>query len=253
MDVMAQIRLDKFLSECGVGTRSEVKNFIRKGLVTVDGFPVKKPEEKVDTDTSDVMFQNTRITYEKYVYFLLHKPSGVVSASSDRNCITVTDLLKKEGRTDLFPVGRLDKDTEGLLLLTNDGELCHNLLSPKKHVKKTYFAQVEGIVTQQMIREFREGIDIGDEKKTLPAQLKILSAGEISQIELTICEGRFHQVKRMFESCGMRVSYLKRIAMGGLTLPDSLEKGSYRRLTPQEILLLKMDCERMEGNDVSGY
>lgn len=236
---MALLRLDKYLCECNVGTRSEVKNLIRKGFVTVDDVLEKKPERKVDTQTMHVALKGKPVLYEKYVYYMLHKPAGVVSATRDASCETVTDLLKKEGRSDLFPVGRLDKDTEGLLILTNDGELSHNLLSPKKHVKKTYYAKISGRVTEETVDLFAKGIDIGDEKPTLAAKLVPLSSGEQSDVELTIVEGRFHQVKRMFEACGMRVVYLKRIAMGELKLPNQLEKGAYRRLTDEELALLK--------------
>lgn len=243
---MALLRLDRFLCECGAGSRSEVKNFIRKGLVAVDGAVISKPEFKVDTAETEVSLKGQKMAYEKFVYYMLHKPAGVVSATTDSNDPTVTGLLKAEGRDGLFPVGRLDKDTEGLLFLTNDGEWCHNLLSPKKHVPKTYYAKVEGCVTRQMEELFREGIDIGDEKKTLPARLTILHSGEYSEVGLTLHEGRYHQVKRMFEAFHMHVVYLKRTAIGNIALPDGLLKGEYRRMTQEEVLSL---TERENGEN----
>lgn len=241
---MALLRLDKFLSECGVGTRSTVKDFIKKGLVTVDGTAVRRPETKVDPLQAEVAVSGKTVCYEKYVYYVLHKPAGVVSATKDNTCRTVMDLLKKEGRDDLFPVGRLDKDTEGLLILTNDGQLSHDLLSPRKHVAKTYYARLDKPADEHTVHAFREGVDIGDEKRTLPAELTILPDTGGTETELTIQEGRFHQVKRMFESCGIHVEYLRRIRMGGLLLPQDLEKGTYRRLTDDELVQLTENKER---------
>lgn len=241
---MALLRLDRFLCECGAGTRSEVKSDIRKGLAAVDGTVIQKPEHKVDTAVSRVSFKGKTVSWQKYVYYMLNKPAGVVSATTDSCFPTVVELLKQEGRRDLFPAGRLDKDTEGLLFLTNDGEWCHNLLSPKKHVRKTYYAKVRGSVTEHTAEAFLEGIDIGDEKKTLPAELSILHSGEYSEVELTIYEGRYHQVKRMFEAFGMHVVYLKRIRIGNLALPEDLCTGMYRRMTDQEVFEL---TERKNG------
>ena len=232
------IRLDKFLCETGNGTRSEVKILIKKGLVSVNGETAKKPEMKIRVAADIVCLQGQKIVYEAVQYFLLNKPAGCVSATKDRISETVMSFLPENRREDLFPVGRLDKDTEGLLLITNDGQLAHELLSPKKHVDKTYYAKIDGRVTEEHRQMFLEGLEIGDDSPTLPAQLKILSSGDQSEIELTIQEGRFHQVKRMFEAVGTRVTYLKRISMGTLTLGD-LEPGSVRTLTEDEIAMLK--------------
>ena len=188
------------------------------------------------------------------LYFMLNKPAGVVSAVTDNRDTTVVELIKDAKRKDIFPVGRLDKDTEGLLLITNDGELSHELLSPNKHVEKTYYAKVKGEVTEEDVRVFSEGLHL--EKETLreekaekeietkPAKLTVLKAGEVSEVELTICEGKFHQVKRMFQAVGKEVLYLKRISMGGLVLDESLALGEYRPLTEKELLELKKHTSR---------
>ncbi len=233
--VSMMIRLDKYLADMGIGTRSRIKKEIRSGQVIVNGKPICRPELKINTDQDEVLFQGEPVTYEEYEYYMLNKPAGVISAASDRQETTVVDLIKDRKRDDLFPVGRLDKDTEGLLIITNNGELAHRLLSPKKHVDKVYFAKVKGIVTEDDIECFAQGLDIGDEKPTLPAELVICSSDEISGILLTIREGRFHQVKRMFQAVGKEVVYLKRLRMGPVTLDDSLKPGEYRRLTEEEV------------------
>mgnify|MGYP003074134447 CR=1 FL=1 len=238
MEAEFMIRLDKFLSEMGAGTRQEVKQYIRKGKVEVDGEIEKRPELKVDETKANVTLDGERIGYASYVYYMLNKPSGVVSATEDKREKTVIDLIKGQKRKDLFPVGRLDKDTVGLLLITNDGNLAHRLLSPKHHVDKCYFTRVPGQIHEEDIHRFKEGLDIGDEKKTLPADLEILSSGEISEAKVTICEGRYHQVKRMFEAIGCKVIYLKRLSMGSLKLDPALEKGAFRKLTEEEIAAL---------------
>lgn len=234
-----QLRLDKYLADMGIGTRSELKSWIRKGRVTVNGLVCKAPEQKVSISEDVVCFDNKRVGYVERVYIMLHKPAGVVSATTDKVSRTVLDLIPDKQRKDLFPVGRLDKDTEGLLLLTNDGGLAHQLLSPKKHVDKVYYAKVSGRVTEVDVKVFSLGVDIGEEKPTLPARLKLISPGEISEIELTIQEGKFHQVKRMFEAVGKEVVYLKRLSMGSLTLDPALAPGEYRDLTQEEIDNLK--------------
>jgi 16S rRNA pseudouridine516 synthase len=234
-----QLRLDKYLADMGIGTRSELKNWIRKGRVTINDVICKVPEQKVSITEDVVSFDDKRVGYVNLVYIMLHKPAGVVSATMDNVSQTVLDLITDKQRKDLFPVGRLDKDTEGLLLLTNDGDLAHQLLSPKKHVDKVYYARVNEIVTEEDKKAFSDGIDIGEEKLTLPAKLKILKTGEISEIELTIQEGRFHQVKRMFEAVGKEVIYLKRLSMGSLVLDSSLATGEYRDLTQEELDDLK--------------
>ena len=240
MEDERMMRLDKFLCETGFGTRSQVKDLLKKGQVTVNGAVAKKPEQKIDEHKDRVICQGKEASYEKYVYYMLHKPAGVVSATEDKREKTGLDLLKSEDRRDgIFPVGRLDKDTEGFLLLTDDGDLAHRLLSPRKHVDKTYYAKIAGSVTEAHIERFREGLDIGDEKKTLPAMLEILaSEPETSEIRITIHEGRFHQVKRMFEAVGCKVTYLKRLSMGAVALDETLAPGDYRPLNEKERELL---------------
>lgn len=237
------MRLDKFLSEMGVGTRSEVKAYLKKGQVTLNGEIVKKPEVKIDENNDKVCYLGQVLSYEAVQYFLLNKPAGCVTATRDHLSDTVMSFLPENRRDDLFPVGRLDKDTEGLLLITNDGQLAHELLSPRKHVDKTYFAVIDGEVREEHKQLFQDGLNIGDEDLTLPAKLNILKSGETSEIELTIHEGRFHQVKRMFEAIGTKVTYLKRISMGPLTLGD-LQPGKVRVLTDEELDALRK--ERME-------
>ncbi len=230
------MRLDKYLCETGFGTRSQVKDLLKKGQVMVNGEVVKKPELKINETTDQILCQGKKAFYQKNIYLMLHKPAGVVSATEDNREKTVLDLVRPEDRKNgLFPVGRLDKDTEGLLLLTDDGELAHRLLSPKKHVDKTYYAKIDGQVTEEHVKQFREGLDIGDEKKTLPAVLTILLFGPVSEIEVTIHEGRFHQIKRMFEAVGCKVTYLKRLSMGSLVLDETLPPEEYRPLTEAEL------------------
>ena len=230
-----KIRLDKYLADMGKGTRSEVKKAIGKGLVRVNNEIVKKPETKLDTDSDNVLFDGVLVGYAQYEYYMLNKPAGVISATEDKREKTVIDLITEKKRKDLFPVGRLDRDTEGLLLITNDGELAHRLLSPSKHVDKVYYAKIDGKVTIEDVEAFQQGVDIGEEKLTRPAKLRILKSGTQSEIELTICEGKFHQVKRMFQAVGKEVVYLKRLQMGTLILDESLKLGEYRELTEQEI------------------
>ncbi|MBR2038318.1 MAG: rRNA pseudouridine synthase [Lachnospiraceae bacterium] len=230
------VRLDKFLCDMELGTRSEVKAFLKKGFVTVDGIIQKSPDSKIDPDTHEIAFQGKVLTYQEFYYYMLHKPAGVITATEDKVQKTVMSLLGEDARKDLFPVGRLDKDTEGLLLLTNDGELSHALLSPRKHVPKTYFVEVPQKLDLGQIEALEQGVDIGDDKKTLPAKVEII---DDTHIHLTISEGRYHQVKRMLKAVGSEVLYLKRISFGALTLDESLEKGSYRALTEEEITALR--------------
>ena len=233
------IRLDKYLADMQVGTRSEVKELIRKKRVTVNDNIVTKPESKINTDGDSVNVDGNAVGYHEYEYFMLNKPAGVVSATDDNTCTTVIDLIKTNNRKDLFPVGRLDIDTEGLLLITNDGALAHDLLSPTKHVSKVYYAEIDGLVTEEDVNLFKNGVDIGEEKPTKPALLEILHQGDNSKIRLTITEGKFHQVKRMFEAVGKKVTYLKRVEMGTLVLPDDLAPGEYRPLTEPELQRLR--------------
>ena len=236
------IRLDKFLSEMSGWTRSEVKKIVRTGSVTVDGNEVKKPETKIDEKLSIVRVDGRQIKYNKYEYYMLKKPKGFVSATTDREHKTVVDIISSSEKKDLFPVGRLDIDTEGLLLITNDGELAHRLLSPKNHVEKTYYVEVSGILDDADVDAVEKGLDIGEEKNTIPAKMEILKTdiqNNISSCYLTIHEGKFHQVKRMMKKLGKTVTYLKRVSMGSLILDSKLKKGNYRKLTEQEIIELK--------------
>ena len=230
------IRLDKFLCEMEIGTRSQVKDIVKKGMVSVDGEVIKKADYKFDETAAKVCVNGKELSYQKFYYYMLNKPQGVVSATTDNHDKTVLDLLKDAPGKDLFPVGRLDKDTEGLLLITNDGELSHNLLSPKKHVDKTYLVETKELVTEEMILKLEQGVDIGEEKLTLPAKVNQL---EDKKIELTITEGKFHQVKRMLKAVENEVVYLKRLSMGSLKLDKKLPLGEYRSLTEGEILGLK--------------
>ncbi len=227
------IRLDKYLCEMEAGTRSEVKAFIKKGRVTVNGETAKAPEQKVDETRDTVTLDGLQFSYQKYFYYMLHKPAGVVTAVRDHHDQTVLDLLVDAPGKDLSPVGRLDKDTEGLLLITNDGALSHRLLSPVKHVPKTYLVHTKRPVTSQMCEKLEAGVEIGDETPTAPAKTKLLSDTDCGLL-LTITEGRFHQVKRMLQAVGNEVVYLKRLSMGTLVLDETLSKGSWRALTEEE-------------------
>jgi 16S rRNA pseudouridine516 synthase len=233
------IRLDKFLSEMQLGTRSEVKAMIRSGRVTVDNKTCKSPELKIDPEQTTVALDHQTIGYARYEYFMLNKPKGCVSATEDGRYPTVLDYILEHKRGDLFPVGRLDLDTEGLLLITNDGALAHELLAPSRHVDKVYEALVDGQVTDEDVRIFRDGMDIGEKKPTKPAVLEIIKANVISQVRITISEGKFHQIKRMFEVVHKPVLELKRLSMGSLILDETLEPGQYRPLTEEEIQKLK--------------
>lgn len=235
------IRLDKYLADMGEGTRQEVKKSIRQGRILVDGAAVKKPEYKIDETKQRVMLDGREICYRQFEYFMLNKPAGVVSATEDPREKTVISLIGEAKRKDLFPAGRLDKDTEGLLLITNDGALAHRLLSPRHYVDKCYYAKIQGIVTEEDVRKFSKGVNIGTkecEEWTAPGGLEIVKTDEaagISEIRLTIQEGKYHQVKRMFEAVGKTVTYLRRESMGSLVLDQSLKPGQYRRLTDEEL------------------
>lgn len=226
------MRLDKFLCELQIGSRSQVKNYIRQKKVTVNGVPAVKPEQKVEEGKDIVAFCGEVLNYQKYVYYMLNKPQDVVSATRDNTAKTVVELIDSPRRAELFPVGRLDKDTEGLLLLTNDGELAHNMLSPKKHVDKTYLVTMARPLSAQDVAALERGVFIGDEKPTAPARVQIQDG---THMLLTIQEGRFHQVKRMLQAVDNQVVALKRISFGALTLDQSLEPGAYRELTAQEV------------------
>jgi len=257
------MRLDRFLAETGHGTRSEAKQALKRGRVQVNGSVVKAPETRIDPEADVVALDDAVIAYAAYEYYMVNKPAGVVTATEDRRQRTVMELLQGCHRKDLFPVGRLDKDTEGLLLVTNDGALAHRLLHPSKHVDKIYYVRMRGELAPGAEEAFRNGLDIGDDKPTEPALLRILSSGPsdrapdgppngspdslpdessdrspdgLSEIEaeITIHEGRFHQVKRMAQAVGCEVVYLKRLSMGPLRLDMSLKPGEYRALTVGE-------------------
>lgn len=244
------MRLDKFLTELGIGTRSEVKKILKTGQVSVNGVPAAKPELKIDENKDVVAYQGQILNYQQFEYYLFHKPAGCVTAVSDAQHKTVMDYMKDLKRKDLVPVGRLDIDTEGLLLITNDGMLSHELLSPTKHVPKTYYAKIDGVVTEEDVNLFKEGVDIGEKKLTKPADLKIIVSDAVSEIELTISEGKFHQVKRMFEAVDKKVIYLKRISMGSLVLDENLKPGTYRPLTSEEIEQLRKTTIVAEREDL---
>lgn len=237
--MMAKIRMDKYLADAGFGSRKDVRGLLKSKQVTVNGSVCMRPDDKVDLKEDQVCVQGKAVTYEEFSYYMLHKPQGVVSATKDAREKTVISLIAEQKRRDLFPVGRLDKDTEGLLLLTNDGKLANELLAPGKHVEKTYYARIKGQVTKKEKDAFAEGVDIGDEMLTAPAQMEIYMSGPESEIEITITEGRYHQIKRMFEAVGMQVLYLKRLRMGPLCLDQSLACGDYRKLTDEEIQMLR--------------
>lgn len=229
-------RIDKVLSNLGYGSRKDIKKLCKSGDVSIDGEIIKDSSYKFEPENSKILVKGEEVIYRENIYLMMNKPQGVVSATVDNLHETVIDLIDDEFKAfDPFPVGRLDIDTEGLLMISSDGKLSHQLLSPKKHVAKTYYAEVEGKVTDEDIREFANGVYIEDDYKTLPAKLNILESGEISKIELTIVEGKFHQVKRMFQAVDKEVVYLRRMSMGTLTLDPELELGEYRELTQEEL------------------
>lgn len=230
------MRLDKLLTELSIGSRSQVKEYIKKGLIKVDGTIQKKPETKVDENSAIITYEGREYTYCLYQYLILNKPAGYITATEDANQKTVMELLPGDLVKGIFPVGRLDKDTEGLLLFTNHGELAHFLLSPKRHVDKTYVVTCEADITENMILQLEKGVDIGEEQMTLPAHCKKISE---KVIELTIHEGKFHQVKRMLEAVENKVIHLKRISFGNLNLESIEKEGDYRFLSEEEISDLK--------------
>lgn len=237
------MRLDKFLVDCALGSRTEVKNFLKAGRITVNDRVEKSPKRQVDEKTDQIAFDGHVLEHETFVYYLLNKPKGVISATEDDRHKTVLDLLDDLAqRKEVFPVGRLDIDTHGLLLLTNNGKLAHAMLSPKKHVDKRYRAQTSGIMTAADQERFAAGIALKD-FTTLPAQLDILEINENTQtslVDISIAEGKFHQVKRMVAACGKEVTDLQRLTMGPLKLDESLALGDYRRLTEDELETLKI-------------
>lgn len=236
-----KLRIDKFLSNIGIGSRKQIKQDAKKGHIKINDEVVKDSSKIVDTDTDQVKYKNEIVKYVQYIYLMMNKPRGVVSATEDNFDKTVIDLLSGDDKIyNPFPVGRLDKDTEGLLLITNDGQLAHDLLSPRKHVDKTYYAEVEEEITEKDVKAFAEGVILTNENyKTLPAKLQIIESGYPSFCYVTIKEGKFHQVKRMFNAVNNEVIYLKRLSMGSLKLDEGLQSGEYRHLTDDEVEQLK--------------
>ena len=236
------MRLDKFLVENGLGSRSQVKELLKKGLVLVNGRAEKSPKTQINETANEIVVSGQKLTYEKFVYYLLNKPKGYISATEDERHKTVLDLLDETARQkEVFPVGRLDIDTHGLLLLTNNGKLAHAMLSPKKHVEKIYRAQVVGLMNQSDVERFARGIELKD-FTCQPAQLKIVELDEekeTSLVEITLAEGKFHQVKRMVAACGKEVTDLQRLSMGPLQLDPELALGEWRRLTEEELKSLE--------------
>ncbi|MDF2945388.1 MAG: pseudouridine synthase [Bacillales bacterium] len=228
------MRIDKFISNTGFGSRKEVKSLLKAGAVKINDITVKSPQTHVDIEKDVVTLYGEEIIYREYIYLMMNKPPGVISATEDKYDETVIDLLDEEFQHfEPFPVGRLDKDTEGLLLLTNDGQLAHKLLSPKKKVPKKYFVRINTLMTNEMVTEVQRGIELDDGYLTMPGDLEILESGNEGFI--TIMEGKFHQIKRMFIALGSKVTYLKRVEMAGMKLDENLELGEYRELTEDEL------------------
>lgn len=234
-------RIDKILSNLGYGSRSEIKKYCKQGSVVVNGSEVSNPGTQVDTENDEILFNGEEVIYREYIYLMMNKPDGVISATYDNREETVIDLLEVEHQVfNPFPVGRLDKDTVGLLLLTNDGELNHRLISPKWHVDKVYYAKIDKAVDEKDVEAFKNGITLDDGYKCKEGKLEIInSSNEGAEVMVTIQEGKYHQVKRMFEALGKTVVYLKRTEFGGLPLDQELEEGEYRELTEDELALLK--------------
>jgi 16S rRNA pseudouridine516 synthase len=232
---MAKERVDKVLSNMGFGSRREIKEKMKKKVVTVDGELITDPGFKVDPEEDKIIIEGEEVFYRKYIYLMMNKPQDVVSATSDNHDQTVIDLLPFDYKTfDPAPVGRLDKDTVGLLLITNDGELNHQLLSPRSHVDKVYYAYLEKEATEEDIRAFEKGIVLSDGYKCMPAGLRI-DEEDKKEVYVTLREGKFHQVKRMFHARDNEVTYLQRVAFGPLTLDENLEEGDFRELTDEEL------------------
>lgn len=230
-------RLDKVLAGQSTWSRREVRDWIKGGLVTVNGAPVRDPGQKIIQETDRVAVKGREITLRRNLYLMMDKPAGVVSASRDDGCPTVVDLVPPElKRPGLFPAGRLDKDTTGMVIITDDGALAHHILSPKSHVPKVYLAHIDSFITNAMIQGFAQGIPVGEEGVTLPAELVAL---DLDLARVTLREGMYHQIKRMFASYGAKVLELRRVSMGGLVLDGTLGPGGCRELTPRELILLQ--------------
>ena len=233
------MRLDKFLTNNGICSRSEAKKILKDGLIKVNDKIIKDCDYKIDENNDVITFKGEIINYEEFVYLMINKPAGVISATEDKYDKTILDLVSEYKHKDLFPFGRLDKDSVGLVILSNDGKLAHELLSPKKHVEKTYYLKIKGFLDENDIKAFNEGIILEDDYKCKSASLKILKSSEISECEVIISEGKFHQLKRMFKMLNKEVVYLKRISFGKIVLDENLKEGEYRLLTNNEIELLK--------------
>ncbi|WP_455662531.1 pseudouridine synthase [Pradoshia sp.] len=234
------MRIDKLLANSGFGSRKDVKKLLKSGAVLCNDVKIADGKAHVNPEKDQITVYGEPVHYREFIYLMMNKPKGYISATEDDRLKTVLDLLEPEdAHMKPFPVGRLDRDTEGLLVLTNDGQLAHDVLAPKKHVPKTYYAIIEGIVDEVDIERFKQGVTLDDGYVTKPGELTILKSGTQSEIELIIMEGKFHQVKRMFEAVGKKVLYLKRISMGALVLDESLELGEYREMTEEELTLLQ--------------
>lgn len=234
------MRLDRLLANMGYGSRKEVKKLLKESAVTVDGEVVKDGKVHVNPKEQTIFVYQEEVNYQPYIYLMMNKPKDVICATDDEVHVTVIDLLdEKYQKYRPFPVGRLDKDTTGLLLITNDGAFSHEMMSPKKEVPKTYIAQVQGKVTEEDVKKFQDGVTLDDGYMTKPAKLEILRSGAVSFVRVTLTEGKFHQVKRMFQAVGKRVLELKRIQIGGLCLDENLREGEYKELSEEEMLLLK--------------
>lgn len=233
------MRLDKFLKETGICSRNDAKKILKKGLVSVNGIVIKDDGYKVDVENDIVKYNDEIIKYDEFIYLMINKPAGVLSATEDYKDKTILDLVSEYKHRNLFPFGRLDKDSVGLIILSDDGKLGHELLSPRHHVDKKYYLKINGILNKEDIKAFKEGITLEDGYKCKSALLEIIKSDNISECYVTISEGKFHQLKRMFISRGKEVVYLKRISFGNITLDNSLKEGEYRALTSEEINKLK--------------
>ncbi|WP_058764028.1 pseudouridine synthase [Exiguobacterium chiriqhucha] len=231
------MRIDKLLANMGYGSRKDVKILLKQGVVRVDDQPVKDAKRQVNLETERVTVQGEVVEYKPFVYLMMNKPVGVISATEDKVESTVVDLIDPSyAHYELFPVGRLDKDTTGLLLLTNDGAFNHALMSPRKHVDKVYVAEVDGEMTTDDVRHFAEGVELEDGYTTKPARLELISkSGRRSTVRLTLSEGKYHQVKRMIAAVGKHVEQLERVQIGALELDPTLEPGAYRELSEEEV------------------
>jgi 16S rRNA pseudouridine516 synthase len=233
---MPLVRLDKLLSGQGFGSRTEIKNLLKQGSVMINGKVVRIADYKTDPEQDDILVYSKQINYKKFAYYMLNKPQGIVSASNDPKERTVLDLLPKGlRRPGLFPAGRLDKDTEGLILITDDGMFAHDILSPRKHVDKKYFAIVDSPIEEQYIELFEKGLTLSDGYVCMPAKIEIIKNCENAQVYITLREGKYHQIKRMFLSFGTKVLYLKRISIGGLFLDNMLKIGEFKQLSESEV------------------